>query len=68
MSYFSKNWKIREIFFPRKFTPLKFDHWPVLKKAIKRERKKEKKKKKRGKKERKKVHLNFQSINYDSTE
>ena len=54
MSYFSKNWKIRDIFFPRKFTPLKFDHWPVLKKAIK--------------KERKKVHLNFQSINYDSTE
>ena len=52
MSFFSKNWKIREIFFPRKFTPLKFDHSPVLKKAIKKERKKEKK---RGKKERKKA-------------
>ena len=53
MSYFSKNWKIRDIFFPRKFTPLKFDHRPVLKKAIKKERKK-KKKEKKNRKERKK--------------
>ena len=51
MLYFSKNWKIKEIFFPGKFTPLKFDHSPVLKKPIKKEKTKETK---RRNKERKK--------------
>ena len=64
MSYFSKNWKIRQIFFPTKFSPFKFDHLPVLKKAKK--NKERKKKKEERKKERKKVHLNFELINYDS--
>ena len=54
MSYFSKNWKIRQSFFPRKFSHFKFDHLPVLKKAKKKkERKKEKKKSKERKKEKK---------------
>ena len=67
MSFFSKNWKIREIFFPRKLTPLKLGHSPILKKTINKERKKEKKKEER-KRERKKVHLNFKLNNYDSNE
>ena len=39
---FSKNYNIREIFFPRKFTPLRFDHSPVSKGTIKKKKKKRK--------------------------
>ena len=40
---FSKNYNIREIFFPRNFTPLRFDHSPVSKRTIKKKKEKEKK-------------------------
>ena len=36
---FSKNYNIREIFFPRKFTPLKFDHSPISKGTITKKKK-----------------------------
>ena len=66
MSYFNKNWKIREYFFSKKFTALKFDHSPVIKKAIKKERKEVKKEER--KRERTKVQVNFKLNNYDSNE
>ena len=42
---FSKNYNIREIFFPRKFTPLRCDQSPVSKGTIKKKKKKKNKRK-----------------------
>ena len=66
MSYFNKNWKVREFLFPKKFTALGFDHSPIIKKVRQKERKEVKKEER--KRERAKVQVNFKLNNYNSNE